>query len=262
MGIVVITGAGRGMGRACVDALRDLGEIVAVDVAEPQIDGVRGVACDVTDPDAVARLADLVGQAGPLRALVHAAGISPTMGDARRVIDVDLVGTQRLLDAFEPQAGPQTAGVCLSSSAAYLMAPFFTPELEAMVVNPLADGFLDAAVELVSNDSSFAYGLAKVGVIRVVAKAAVRWALRGARLNSLAPGMIDTPMGQLEFANQPLMADMLTQTPLGRFGRAEEIAAVAAFMVSDAASFMTGIDILVDGGQLQGAKFSAGSADR
>ncbi len=75
------------MGRACVDALRDLGEIVAVDVAEPQIDGVRGVACDVTDPDAVARLADLVGQAGPLRALVHAAGISPTMGDARRVID-------------------------------------------------------------------------------------------------------------------------------------------------------------------------------
>ena len=101
-------------------------------------------------------------------------------------------------------------------------------------------------------DSGFAYGLAKVGVIRAVGRASVRWGARGGRVNSVAPGLIDTPMGRQEFEQQPVMKDMLDATPLARLGEPSEVAAVVAYLVSDAASFVSGIDVLVDGGMMQG----------
>jgi NAD(P)-dependent dehydrogenase (short-subunit alcohol dehydrogenase family) len=254
-GSAVITGAGSGMGRACVERLRGTVDVlVAVDLRAPDIDGAVGVACDVADAEAVDALAAQVRETGPFRALVHAAGISPTMGDARRVLEVDLIGTQLLLDAFDPLVEPGSAAVCFSSSAAYAIAPFVDGDMEALLRDPLAPDFLDRAVALVGGDSGFAYALAKVGVVRAAARAAVAWGSRRGRVNSLAPGLIDTPMGRQEFDRQPVMKDMLAQTPLGRFGTPEEIAEVAAFLVSDAASFVTGIDVLVDGGQLPGTK--------
>src|SRR3954447_24428167 len=112
MTVGVVTGAASGMGRACVDRLRQVADtIVAVDLKEPQFNDrasgdVVGVACDVTDPDAVRALADRVRELGSFRALAHAAGISPTMADARRVFEVDLIGTEHVLRAFEPLVVP------------------------------------------------------------------------------------------------------------------------------------------------------------
>ena len=249
MAVGVVTGAGSGMGRACLDVLREtVDQVVAADLRAPEIDGALGVACDVSDPASVRALAAQVRDLGPFRALVHAAGISPTMGDARRVLEVDLVGTQLLLDAFEPLVGPGAAAVCFSSSAAYAIAPYVDDAQEALLADPLAPDFLDRAVALVGGESGFAYALAKVGVIRAAARASVRWAARGGRVTSLAPGLIDTPMGRQELEQQPVMQEMLTRVPAGRLGRPEEVAAVAAFLVSDAASFVNGIDVLVDGG--------------
>src|SRR5438270_8689847 len=111
------------MGRACVDRLRVQADpLLAVDLEAPDIEGIEGMGCDVSDADTVARVADRVGELGSLRALVHAAGISPTMAGPRRVFDVDLLGTQLLLDAFAPLVETGSSAVCFASSAAYHVA--------------------------------------------------------------------------------------------------------------------------------------------
>jgi len=255
--VTVVTGAASGMGRCCVDRLRGTSEhLVAVDLQEPAIEGTLGVACDVSDPDAVDALAGTVRELGPFRALAHAAGISPTMGDARRVFDVDLVGTERLLRAFEELVVPGSAAVCFSSLAATQIAPFADPALDALLDDPLADGFLDEITSRVG-DSGLAYALAKRGVVRSCARAAVPWGHKGGRVNSIAPGIIDTPMGRQELEQQPAMREMLGQVPLGRLGEAAEVAVVAAFLLSDDASFVSGVDLLVDGAIVPGMAAAA-----
>jgi NAD(P)-dependent dehydrogenase (short-subunit alcohol dehydrogenase family) len=254
--VIVVTGAGSGMGRRCVDRLRDAGDqLIAVDLAPPEIEGVVGVHCDVSEPADVASLAGRVRELGSFRALAHAAGISPTMADARRIFEVDLVGTQRLLDAFEDLVVPGSAAVCFSSLAAYQIAPFADPALDELLDDPLAPDFLDRIGATVT-DPGYAYGLAKRGVVRASARAAVRWGRKGGRVNSLAPGIIDTPMGRQELEQQPVMRDMLERVPLGRLGDADEVAAVAAFLLSADASFVSGIDVLVDGALVPGMEAS------
>jgi len=251
--VAVVTGAASGMGRACVEHVRGLAEVVvAADLQAPDIEGTIGVTCDVSDPDAVQALATKVRALGPFRALAHAAGISPTMGDARRVFEVDLLGTQLLLDAFEELVGQGSAAVCFASSAAYQVGPFLDAEHETLLRDPLAPGFLERAVSAAGGDSGFAYALAKVGVIRAAGRAAVRWGPRGGRVCSVAPGLIDTPMGRQELEQQEAMQGMLTAIPIGRLGEPDEVAAVAAYLLSDAASFVSGVDVLVDGGMVQG----------
>lgn len=255
MSVGIVTGAGRGMGRACVERLRGtVDHLVAADLTAPEIEGTVGVACDVSDPDSVAALVERVSELGPFRSLCHAAGLSPTMAEPRRIVHVNLVGTALLLDGFEPLAGPGSAAVCFSSSSAHMFViDDLGPELAELVHHVRDADFLDRVAAALT-EPGLAYAWSKIGVRLEVQAAAKRWGAQGARVCSLSPGLIDTPMGRQEFAGQPVMQQLLEATPLGRFGVAEELAAAAAFLLSDDASFVSGVDLLVDGGQIAGLK--------
>jgi NAD(P)-dependent dehydrogenase (short-subunit alcohol dehydrogenase family) len=205
--------------------------------------------CDLTNSAQIKALADYAASLGQLAGLVHTAGLSPTMGDWQRILAVDLLGTALLLEAFYPLLEPGSVGVCLASVAPSLIP--LNSTVEALVEEPLAADFLqkaEAFLALAPTPADSAYVIAKHGVIKLCEKLAWQWGQKGARLLSLSPGIIENPMSQQELAQHPTMQYMLSRTPLGRAGKSEEIASVVAFLCSDAAAFITGCDIRVDGG--------------
>lgn len=260
----IATGAGRGMGLACAERIAgmvdtvllvDLDESTATAAAKELTAAGGAVAepfvLDVTDADGLARLATRVSELGTLRAVAHAAGISPTMADWRQILTVDLVGTAMLAEALRPLATAGTAMVCFASMSPLLSPDQPSPAALAVLDDPLGERFLDRLHDAVGpsiEDSGVAYGWAKRGVHRFVRKEAVRLGPFGARACSVSPGIIDTPQGRQEAANHSSMDLLVQRTPVGRMGRPEEVAAVVAFALSDEASFLNGIDLLVDGG--------------
>ena len=254
----VVVGAASGMGRAVAELFAGQSRLVLADrnaeavaavaaelPAGPDGAPVEALECDVTDPAAVGRVA---AAAGPFRSLVVTAGLSPTMAPAARIYDVNLRGTALVLEHFAPLASTGSAAVCFASTAGHLMdcSPYW-PVLD----EPLSDRLLDRLREVggdTVDDPAMAYMLSKAGVMRLVRRSAMAWGHRGARLVSVSPGIIDTPMGQQEMAAQAVMSDMVAATPLQRQGAAREVARVAHFLCSDDASFVSGCDLLVDGG--------------
>jgi NAD(P)-dependent dehydrogenase (short-subunit alcohol dehydrogenase family) len=244
------------MGLACARHLASTGgHLVVADVSpiDPSWFGgkeVTTVVCDITSDDQVLELARVSGAIGPVRSLVHAAGVSPTMGDARLMFAVDLAGAARLVGAFEPLMAPGGAGVLFASMAAHLAATGDAGSLGEILADPLAPGAEDRFVsaDQIAGDSSMAYGWAKRGVIELARRSAAPWGKRGARINSVSPGMIDTPMGRQEADAQPMMAVLLDGTPMARLGSDDDLVSAVSFLLSDQASFVTGVDLLVDGG--------------
>ena len=268
--VSVVTGAGGAMGAACARRLADKVDVLLLsDVNETRLrvvaeaiesaGGVRVevVGADLGDPDAASLLAARARESGTLHALVHTAGLSPAMAEWQEILRVDLVGVARLLDAFLPLVGRSSVAVCLASIAGHLGT--FDPATDALLDDALAPDldarFLDACGP--DPDAGATYRLAKRAVIRLCERSAVEWGARGGRVVSLSPGLIDTEMGRLELEHNPIKHWMAEITPMGPSrrteatilpGRVEDIAAAVAFVASDAAAFVSGCDLRVDGG--------------
>lgn len=255
-GVAVVTGAAGGMGSAAARQLADAGwrDLLLCDVDPGRLDAVAGplreggaqvatLAGDIADAAFPAKLLDaLAGR--PIAAVIHTAGISPNMGSAERILAVNLDATVRLVEAVRPRMAQGSAAVLFASNSAYFPMP---PEAAAAFTQPLPpEG--TAALAHLAPSPELAYPLSKLGVRALVKREAKSFGERGARLVSMSPGAIDTPMTRGELPNSEVARRMVETSASGRMGRADELAAVAVFLCSPAASFVTAVDWLVDGG--------------
>lgn len=213
----------------------------------------RAFTCDITRPDEVAALA---GAAGEWRTLAHVAALSPSMADFRTILEVNLVGTLLVESAFRQTASGGSAAVFISSLAAQSALP--DQALLDLVDQGLIDD-LPARIEALVPEPTprRAYQLSKIAMNRMCRRQAGAWGAVAARIVSLSPGLINTPMGALEFARTPDKMVQYQRTPLQREGTMIEVAEATAFLASPAASFITGTDLLVDGGLAAANAFAA-----
>lgn len=251
------------MGFACARRLADRATLLLVDLSDEALDQasrglvaegaeVETLKCDVTSQEDIDAMAAAVRSLGSFRSLVHTAGVSPEMAAPQRVLEVDLVGSVRVVNALLPMARPGSSAILISSIAGYSEVD---PTVEELLADPMAPGFYEAVEQSLGRplDSATAYVLAKRGVTRLVERSAAAWGQRGGRIVAVAPGLIETSMGLMEAERQPIMAVMTEMTPIKRPdqklpGRPEDIAGVVSFLISEDASFISGCDIRVDGG--------------
>lgn len=188
---------------------------------------------------------------GNIRYLVNAAGVSPSQASVETILKVDLYGTAVLLEEVGKVIAEGGSGVTISSQSGHRM-PALTPEEDMLLATTSTEELL--SLELLQpehiQDTLHAYQMAKRCNVKRVMAEAVKWGERGARINSISPGIIVTPLAIDEF-NGPrgdFYKNMFAKCPAGRPGTADEVAHVAELLLGEKGAFITGSDFLMDGG--------------
>jgi NAD(P)-dependent dehydrogenase (short-subunit alcohol dehydrogenase family) len=212
---------------------------------------VTVASVDVSSRDAVHALAQTAAELGEVTGVIHAAGVSPSQASPSTILKVDLYGTALVLEAFGEVIAPGGAGVVIASQSGHRLSALPVEQNEALATTPVEDllGLPFLQPDQVT-DSLHAYQLAKRGnSLRVMAEA-VRWGKRGARLNTISPGIIITPLARDELTG-PRGAGyrrMIESSAAGRAGTPDEVGTVGALLMGPDGGFITGSDILMDGG--------------
>lgn len=269
MPTVVITGGAGGLGLAAAKILGQSHRVVIADVNKDRIDSALtelanlkikadGLVCDITNKKSVAELFSFANKKSDLRAVVHAAGVSPLMGEPEFIIKINALGTINIVEAALKLAKPGFAVVNVASIAGHTAPGFLVSKKRnsLALTNPqVLLKKMTAASKLMpkSQRSGIAYSLSKQFVICYSAEMAARFGKKGARILSISPGSFDTEMGRLE--KKSGSERLLIAAALKRFGTPTEMGELLAFCASEKAGYLTGVDILNDGGTKAGLNF-------
>ena len=270
--ICVLTGGCGGMGHAISLRLGKDHTMLLADISQDRLDSEKavlaklgieaeGLVVDVSDRAQVDALAARAEALGIVDTVINTAGLSPAGAPAEKIIEVNAVGTVNMVQAFYPLIAEGGVMIVFGSSAAFAMEPAQS-SFDAYTKWDQPD-FYDVLHEIVGDKdedgdeydeffrSGQAYALTKRFVVEFAKMNTVRFAERGVRILSFSPGSYLTPMHQLLIDNQPDMAEaQMELTPLGRWGRPVEVAGFIEFLCSPLAGYVTGVDILADGGTI------------
>ena len=259
--VTVVIGAGS-IGQAIARRVSAGKQILVADLHQDNADAAAEVltnagfqvstaTVDVSSRESLQRLVETATGLGDVTGVIHAAGVSPSQASPAAILAVDLYGTAVLLEEFGKVIAPGGAGVVIASQSGHRLGALTAEQNAALATTP-AEELL--ALPMLQpdqvTDSLHAYQLAKRGnALRVMAEA-VRWGKRGARVNTISPGIIFTPLATDELTG-PRGAGyrrMLELCPVGRGGTPDEVATVAALLMGPDGAFITGSDVLMDGG--------------
>ena len=225
-------------------------EATAKIMAEAGFD-VEWIECDISSRDSILDLIHKGQEYGEISALINAAGVSPSQAPIETILKVDLYGTAVLLEEVGKVIKNGGAGVTISSQSGHRMKQL-TPEEDRLLATTPTEELL--SLEMIQpakiHDTLHAYQLAKRCNEKRVMFEACRWGERDARINSISPGIIVTPLALDEF-NGPrgdFYKNMFANCPAGRPGTADEVANVAELIMNESGTFITGSDFLIDGG--------------
>ncbi len=259
--VMILTGAGQigmaiarrmgyGMKIVIGDKCPENAEAIAKTMSKAGFDTMP-IEMDLSSRESILNLIAEAQKLGDIKMLVNAAGVSPSQAPIEAILKVDLYGTAVLLEEVGKVIKEGGVGVTISSQSGYRM-PALSPEEDWQLATTQTEELLSLNILQPQNirDTLHAYQLAKRCNVKRVMSEAVKWGERGARINSISPGIIVTPLALDEF-NGPrgdFYKNMFAKCPAGRPGTADEVANVAELLMSDKGAFITGADFLADGG--------------
>lgn len=259
--VMILTGAGQigmaiarrmgyGMKIVIGDKRIENAESISVIMSKAGYDTVA-VAMDLSSRASIREMIAEAQKYGDITMLVNAAGVSPSQASIETILRVDLYGTAVLLEEVGEVIAPGGTGVTISNQSGHRM-PALTPEQDYLLAMTPTDELLSLEMLRPENidNTLHAYQMAKRCNVKRVMAEAVKWGERGARVNSISPGIIVTPLAIDEF-NGPrgdFYKNMFARCPAGRPGSADEVANVAELLMRPQGAFITGSDFLVDGG--------------
>ena len=259
--VVILTGAGQigmaiarriSMGKKLVigDKSRANGEAITKIMNEAGFDAVF-VECDLSSRESILNLVSEAQKYGEIAHLINAAGVSPSQAPIETILKVDLYGTAVLLEEVGKVIKAGGTGVTISSQSGHRM-PALGAEIDEQLATTPTEELMNLEVLQPENirDTLHAYQLAKRCNVKRVMYEAVRWGERGARVNSISPGIIVTPLAIDEFngIRGDFYKNMFAKCPAGRPGTADEVASLAELVMDNRGTFITGSDFLIDGG--------------
>lgn len=267
--VAIITGGAGGMGLATAKIMGADHIVVISDVKQEALDAAatklnslgitaKTFVCDITDRVAVNDLFEFAMSLGQLAAVVHTAGVSPLMGSPEFIIRVNAIGTVNITEAALKNSSDGFALVNVASIAGHMTPKFALPTRQYKYAFGNTATLQAKLTKAASRGpkkmrSGSAYSISKSFVIWYSAKMAAAFGSKGARIVSVSPGTFDTSMGRLEEASGS--AKLTEIAALKRFGTSEEIAELLAFCASKKPGYLTGVDILCDGGTKAGMSF-------